>query len=368
MTEHINIVSWEFVAILLVLVVIYYDLLINIRRILRILASSAEMTSYDSNAPPLINNKPAPLDLPDATMTLYANDAITTPAVPDHNDIKQVQWPSRRINTEMFIGDGERRFPGKFMYTKSVYVNTKTPIKIMCNAHNLEFEQLPVQFLRNGMCPQCTADKNEQTRRRLEHEFLAAAEEKHGNLYDNSTIRFENHQTKVAIKCRLHGIFHKYMTEYVNGIGCPDCSYNKNESLLFTWLIGQFGNDIPINVRFDQCVHAASKQLFTYNFQIGKILILVDNKERFREMKRPPGFMPHLADETEKAVTACKMGFNIIRIYKPAVTIDNEEWQHNIMRCVSDIKSADCGGRVFYVGNAAYDRFQVAYTAAASRC
>jgi len=54
-------------------------------------------------------------------------------------------------------------------------------------------------------------------------EFITKAKIKHGNVYDYSYTQYINSAEKVAINCRLHGIFNQLPNNHLLGKGCPEC-------------------------------------------------------------------------------------------------------------------------------------------------
>lgn len=61
---------------------------------------------------------------------------------------------SRTCTTEEFIQKAKKVHNGTYEYSKVVYTNSTTPVKIICKAHG-EFEQSPSEHLQGKGCRQC---------------------------------------------------------------------------------------------------------------------------------------------------------------------------------------------------------------------
>ena len=68
---------------------------------------------------------------------------------------------SQKLTTEKFIEKARKRHDDKYDYSKVEYVNSHTPVKIICKIHG-EFEQSPTNHLSGKGCPIC-AGKNMTT-------------------------------------------------------------------------------------------------------------------------------------------------------------------------------------------------------------
>lgn len=53
--------------------------------------------------------------------------------------------------------------------------------------------------------------------------FIEKAVTVHGNTYDYSSVEYVRSKTKVAITCKIHGIFYQEPSTHLKGRGCPEC-------------------------------------------------------------------------------------------------------------------------------------------------
>lgn len=118
----------------------------------------------------------------------------------------------------------------KYDYSKSVYVDYRTPLTIICPIHG-EFEQSPNKHLskRRG-CPKCAVEKRSQTQRlNKSKQFIEKANSIHNNkyLYRDEYIKVKN---KLKITCPIHGDFYQTPNDHLQGHGCPKCNQSKLES------------------------------------------------------------------------------------------------------------------------------------------
>jgi hypothetical protein len=55
--------------------------------------------------------------------------------------------------------------------------------------------------------------------------FIIKAKERHQDRYDYSLANYITTRTKVAIKCKEHGVFWQTPENHLRGQGCPGCAY-----------------------------------------------------------------------------------------------------------------------------------------------
>ena len=133
--------------------------------------------------------------------------------------------PHPRKTTEDFIKQATELQNGFYGYSKSVYVNDKTPLVITCPIHG-DFLQTPNKHLIGHGCPKCRYEKSSRALRRTLDDVIAKAKAVHGeNTYDYSLIsEYKNSKTKYPIRCKKHGVFMQTMNAHIDwGQGCPVC-------------------------------------------------------------------------------------------------------------------------------------------------
>ncbi len=121
-----------------------------------------------------------------------------------------------------FIKKCEILHPNKLNFSKTRYVNNKTPCIFICKECNMEFERIPNQMLskeKGHGCSQCNGGVRSDI-----NEFIKKAKKVHGNdkfNYDN--VIYVNAHTKVKIQCAKKHIFEQSPYHHLNGDGCPYC-------------------------------------------------------------------------------------------------------------------------------------------------
>lgn len=108
---------------------------------------------------------------------------------------------------------------GKFDYSKTVYINSRTKIIIICPEHG-EFSQRPDSHLDKARfgCPKCGQGEITLS------EFVSLAQEVHKNTYDYNSSVYVSKKHKLAISCKLHGDFLQTPETHLMGRGCPKCN------------------------------------------------------------------------------------------------------------------------------------------------
>jgi hypothetical protein len=126
--------------------------------------------------------------------------------------------------TEKFINQCKSVHNNKYDYSKTIYVNSKTKIKIICPEHG-EFECRADMHLFGTGCKECGKPTLTKT------EFIKRATKVHGNKYDYSKVVYINSRLKIKIICPEHGEFEQIPANHLNGLGCAECSGNKKLTL-----------------------------------------------------------------------------------------------------------------------------------------
>jgi hypothetical protein len=106
----------------------------------------------------------------------------------------------------------------KYNYSKVEYVNTITPITIICPKHG-EFEQLPSNHLKGKGCKYCGGTAKMDTKL-----FIEKSKKIHDNKYDYSKVVYKSSREPVTIICPEHGEFEQIPNNHLSkSQGCPKC-------------------------------------------------------------------------------------------------------------------------------------------------
>ena len=132
---------------------------------------------------------------------------------------------SKRMTTKEFIEKAKAVHGDKYDYSKVDYVNSSTPVCIICSEHG-EFWQIPGSHTNKHQgCPKCYGTPKKTT-----EQFVEEARKIHGDKYDYSKVNYENALTKVCIICPKHGEFWQKPNDHLNGHGCCFCSGVANKT------------------------------------------------------------------------------------------------------------------------------------------
>lgn len=132
-----------------------------------------------------------------------------------------------------FMEKANKRFGGKYDYSKADYVDARTPITIICPIHG-EFRQTPDTHLHSKGCKKCKDNYRNEPIRDKEG-FISEARKIHGDKYDYSKVKYVNEKTPITIICPVHGEFKMQPNSHLNGRGCRKCAGKEpltNESFI----------------------------------------------------------------------------------------------------------------------------------------
>lgn len=191
----------------------------------------------------------------------------------------------KRITTEDFISSAKSIHGGKYNYSKTKYVRSKSKVVIVCPIHK-EFKQSPNAHLTGRGCKKCAMEtlwsnqktdpdnfinklgeypikfsykiigRYVETRFKILVEkkfgeclvltkdllkgvnpsiksainkteyFINQAKEVHKNTYDYSKVVYKESGIRLNIICKEHGSFFQKPHHHLSGHGCIECAYN----------------------------------------------------------------------------------------------------------------------------------------------
>lgn len=112
-------------------------------------------------------------------------------------------------------------------YSKSVYVNANTKLKIICPLHG-EFEMTPGNHLAGKGCRKCAIIRSTSAKTKTLENFINQAVKVHGDRYDYSNAIYVKNSIKLNIVCKKHGNFSQSPAHHLKGHGCPSCAIEKS--------------------------------------------------------------------------------------------------------------------------------------------
>jgi very-short-patch-repair endonuclease len=131
---------------------------------------------------------------------------------------------SKTLTTEQFIEKSKNIHNNLYDYTNVEYINSKTPVKLICKHHG-EFDIIPYNHLKGAGCKKC---KIEQQRFKLSRksEYIDRVNLIHREKYSYPSFDndYNNVSSKITIMCPKHGEFTQIAKDHLRGCGCPKCS------------------------------------------------------------------------------------------------------------------------------------------------
>jgi hypothetical protein len=156
--------------------------------------------------------------------------------------------------TETWIKKAESIHGDKCLYTKTIYVDSKTPLTIICKKHQQEFQQNPSRhFATKNPCPRCCAVESNKIKYPNRYEkWLEKCKIVHGDKYNYNKVKYINTNIPVIITCPKHGDFEQKPSKHSYGHNCPKCNNSHGEKVIAKWLESE--NIIHIRqAKFDGC-------------------------------------------------------------------------------------------------------------------
>lgn len=130
-------------------------------------------------------------------------------------------------NTNDLITEINKKFPNKYDFSKTNYINCNTPIILICKEHG-EFSVIPNGILKKKfICPKCKEQYNNSPYKfkLYLNDWIDRFIYIHGDKYDYSLITDYNYKNdKVPIICPIHGVFYQNKRDHYLGKGCKLCN------------------------------------------------------------------------------------------------------------------------------------------------
>lgn len=136
------------------------------------------------------------------------------------NTIRKTTRSTKKLTQDEFIAKANITHKGKYDYSKVVYENCFTKVKIICPEHG-EFEQRPNNHCAGQGCPKCI-NKHYNNLSNTK-EFVKRAKLLHGTNYGYEKVVYVSSTTPVKIICPIHGEFEQKPADHLQGRRCPTC-------------------------------------------------------------------------------------------------------------------------------------------------
>jgi Zn finger protein HypA/HybF involved in hydrogenase expression len=120
------------------------------------------------------------------------------------------------FNAEKHIADFQKVHGNEYDYSQVKYVNTQTPVRILCKTHGI-FQQSPEKHKSGHKCPKCSGKGLSIAEKIGRYNLI------HKNKYDYSLIRSFERVKKIFIICPKHGLFSQSPSNHLKH-GCDKCA------------------------------------------------------------------------------------------------------------------------------------------------
>lgn len=111
----------------------------------------------------------------------------------------------------------------KYDYSKSIYINSRSQIEIICPEHGSFFKR-KYEHLQGQGCPKCSSLEGSIRKSLGTSGFIEKAQQIHGDKFDYSKVNYVNSRFRVSIICPSHGPFEQLPFIHFNSkYGCPRC-------------------------------------------------------------------------------------------------------------------------------------------------
>ena len=193
---------------------------------------------------------------------------------------------------------------GYYTYNKLSYVNSATPMEIICPKHG-SFFQKPSNHKSGKGCPKCNRGINDTP------SFIEESNIIHNFKYNYSKVNYVKSKDPVEIICPTHGSFFQKPFNHLQGKGCSKCSkytiktkeeYLERIKFLHPTLIfdiEHFNNITEINtmskIRFRCSIHLNSEEKTLQKLLINKGCRICSQHEliSYEEAKHIIKWSPH---------------------------------------------------------------------------
>lgn len=187
----------------------------------------------------------------------------------------------KKLTTKEFIEKANIKHGiGTYNYSEVFYVDSNTPIKIIClkEGHGY-FWQTPSAHLSGEGCPKCGG-----TKKLTIEEFIEKANRVQGiGRYDYSKVNYVNNCTDVIIICPIHGEFLQTPSDHFQGCGCLLCNKKSKGEIKITQFLTNNNIKFEREKRFSDCKNILS---LPFDFYIPKynLCIEFDGKPHFQNI------------------------------------------------------------------------------------
>lgn len=229
----------------------------------------------------------------DYSKVIYINSSTPVEIICKHHG-SFFQIPSSHLNrngcfrclgspkktTEQFIKESKLiHGETKYNYAKTDYTTAKIKVTLICKEHG-EFKQnVSSHLLGRQGCTECLKIKKRNLYKLSKEDFILRAKKVYGEFHTYDKAVYINARTKVSVTCKSHGDFDTTPQHYLNGYGCPSCNLTKGETQISKYLISKSVNYIT-QKEFKGCKYKYNLR-FDFYLPAYNLCIEFDGKQHF---------------------------------------------------------------------------------------
>lgn len=189
-----------------------------------------------------------------------------------------------KLTTCQFIERAKKIHKNKFDYSVCEYINSKTPVKIICKNHG-EFFVFPSNHLKGTDCMQCSDNDRSINQRLPKQVFVDRSNKIHNNFYIYDNVVYINEKLKVEITCPNHGQFEQKPDHHMRGVGCPKCKISKGEKKIIE-ILNNKKISFEFQKIFDDCINPNTNSKLRFDFYLPNynLCIEFDGQQHYKEV------------------------------------------------------------------------------------
>ena len=139
---------------------------------------------------------------------------------------------TKKERSDIFIRKSKEKFGDKFDYSKVKYVDSQTPVTLICKEHGeFDVNMYTHLYSKDGLCPSCRDEREVKiggAHCLSTNHIIKKCQHIYGDKYDYSKVEYKGGNAKkevVEIICPKHGSFFKiYDNIQKRDCGCPICA------------------------------------------------------------------------------------------------------------------------------------------------
>lgn len=196
---------------------------------------------------------------------------------------------NKPLTTDEFIRRAKEVWGDRYTYGKTVYTTNKAKVIVTCPKHG-DFKAIAYDFLQGHGCYDCGVDTVTMKRRTSQEDFIAKCKAVHGDKYDYSQTVYQGKRKRVTVICPDHGPFEVMPQDHINkGNGCPICQTSKGETAIHVWLDAH-----GIKHEWHKPIHTpmaiGKRKKFVADFYIASVNLIIEyNGEQHYKAKKEWG-------------------------------------------------------------------------------